>query len=399
MSRGLESLRRAEMVVVVHGGSDPGDAVRTGRRVSRQLGATYRDRRAVVLLLSNPEASPAPELVADGPPDPVPILPWSRSGQNALEAMLRAAEAFDAAACALVAADGESPTDGARHLLAPILEEGFDLVCPCYATHRFEGVLTTGIVYPLTRSVFGQRLRQPIGDELAVSRSLASHLLGEAWHGDAAHAGDRLWLVTAALSRDFRVCQSQLGSRLRHAPAADADLAASLAHVVGLLFHELRMHAPVWQRVKGSRVVKMYGDPAPPSGEAGQPHIAALLSAFQLGFQELGRLWGAVLPPQTLLALKRLTRTPEESFSFDDALWARIVYDFAVGYHLARMDRALLLRSMTPLYLGWAASFVREVRDLETPAVEARVERLCRAFEISKPYLISRWRWPDRFNP
>ena len=352
-----------------------------------------------MLLLSNPEASPAPELVADGPPDPVPILPWSRSGQNALEAMLRAAEAFDAAACALVAADGESPTDGARHLLAPILEEGFDLVCPCYATHRFEGVLTTGIVYPLTRSVFGQRLRQPIGDELAVSRSLASHLLGDAWHGDAAHAGDRLWLVTAALSRDFRVCQSQLGSRLRHAPAADADLAASLAHVVGLLFHELRMHAPVWQRVKGSRVVKMYGDPAPPSGEAGQPHIAALLSAFQLGFQELGRLWGAVLPPQTLLALKRLTRTPEESFSFDDALWARIVYDFAVGYHLARMDRALLLRSMTPLYLGWAASFVREVRDLETPAVEARVERLCRAFEISKPYLISRWRWPDRFNP
>ena len=111
-----------------------------------------------------------------------------------------------------------SPNDGARHLLAPILEEGFDLVCPCYATHRFEGVLTTGIVYPLTRSVFGQRLRQPIGDELAVSRSLASHLLGEAWHGDAAHAGDRLWLVTAALSRDFRVCQSQLGSRLRHAP-------------------------------------------------------------------------------------------------------------------------------------------------------------------------------------
>jgi len=42
---------------------------------------------------------------------------------------------------------------------------------------------------------------------------------------------------------------------------------------------------------------------------------------------------------------------------------------------------------------------VREVRDLEASAVEARVERLCRAFESSKPYLISRWRWPDRFNP
>jgi hypothetical protein len=106
-----------------------------------------------------------------------------------------------------------------------------------------------------------------------------------------------------------------------------------------------------------------------------------------------------VLPPQTLLALKRLAAMPEEAFGMDDVLWARIVYDFAVGYHLATMDRALLLRSITPLYLGWAASFVREVRDLDWVAAEARIERLCRAFEAAKPHLISRWRWPDRFNP
>jgi len=27
------------------------------------------------------------------------------------------------------------------------------------------------------------------------------------------------------------------------------------------------------------------------------------------------------------------------------------------------------------------------------------LERLCTAFENGKPYLLSRWRWPDRFNP
>jgi glucosylglycerate synthase len=100
-----------------------------------------------------------------------------------------------------------------------------------------------------------------------------------------------------------------------------------------------------------------------------------------------------------LLAVKRLASAGEEQFAVDDALWARIVYDFAVGYHLGAMDRALLLRSMTPLYLGWAAAFVRQARDLDDAAVEERVERLCRAFELAKPYLISRWRWPDRFNP
>ena len=31
--------------------------------------------------------------------------------------------------------------------------------------------------------------------------------------------------------------------------------------------------------------------------------------------------------------------------------------------------------------------------------VEARVEQLCLRYETEKPYLISRWRWPDRFSP
>ena len=70
-----------------------------------------------------------------------------------------------------------------------------------------------------------------------------------------------------------------------------------------------------------------------------------------------------------------------------------------VGYHLGTMERPLLLRSMVPLYLAWAASFVREVRDRPREDAEARIEQLCRAFETAKPHLISRWRWPDRFNP
>jgi len=31
--------------------------------------------------------------------------------------------------------------------------------------------------------------------------------------------------------------------------------------------------------------------------------------------------------------------------------------------------------------------------------VERRVQQLSMVYEAQKPYLISRWRWPDRFNP
>jgi hypothetical protein len=30
---------------------------------------------------------------------------------------------------------------------------------------------------------------------------------------------------------------------------------------------------------------------------------------------------------------------------------------------------------------------------------ERHIEAVAAAFETDKPYLVSRWRWPDRFNP
>ncbi|MGH9371982.1 MAG: hypothetical protein ACRD15_10680, partial [Vicinamibacterales bacterium] len=75
------------------------------------------------------------------------------------------------------------------------------------------------------------------------------------------------------------------------------------------------------------------------------------------------------------------------------------VYDFALGHRLRVITRDHLLRSLTPLYLGWLASFVLEVRFAPPDEAHARIERLCLAFEAEKPYLISQWRWPERFRP
>jgi hypothetical protein len=77
----------------------------------------------------------------------------------------------------------------------------------------------------------------------------------------------------------------------------------------------------------------------------------------------------------------------------------RIVYDFALAYRLRTMNRTHLLGALTPLYLGWVASHIHETRLPDALETEARAERLARAFEEGKPYLVRRWRWPDRFNP
>jgi hypothetical protein len=82
-----------------------------------------------------------------------------------------------------------------------------------------------------------------------------------------------------------------------------------------------------------------------------------------------------------------------------DDLWAGIVYDFALAYRLRTLSRAHVMGAFTPLYLGWAASWIREASALSHAEAEQRLEQMDRVWEEKKPYLLSRWRWPDRFNP
>ena len=127
-------------------------------------------------------------------------------------------------------------------------------------------------------------------------------------------------------------------------------------------------------------------------------NVDGLMESFRLGYRELREIWTWVLPPRSIVELRTLTETAAERFRFDDRLWAGIVYDFAVGYSLRVMPRDHLLRSLTPLYSGWLASFVLQMEGASLQGIEERVERVCLAFESEKRHLISRWRWPERLR-
>jgi hypothetical protein len=99
-----------------------------------------------------------------------------------------------------------------------------------------------------------------------------------------------------------------------------------------------------------------------------------------------------------MLELKRLARLTPEQFRMPDALWARIVYDFALAHRMRRMSRSHVLGALTPLYLGWVASYTQEVGAATGEEAERRLESLARAYEEQKPYFVSRWRWPERVS-
>ena len=85
-----------------------------------------------------------------------------------------------------------------------------------------------------------------------------------------------------------------------------------------------------------------------------------------------------ILPPSTLVELRRLTRQSAAAFPMLDETWARIVYDFALAHRLRTISRDQMLRAMTPIYLGWLASYAVEVENASPEMVEGKkLEHLC----------------------
>jgi glucosylglycerate synthase len=321
---------------------------------------------------------------------------------SAVHTVFELAQSLDAKACVIVEADVKSISpDWMNLLVRPVLEQGVDLVVPFYTRQKFEGTIVSGIVYPFTRALYGRRIRQPLDGEFCFSRHLVDrYLIADGWETETGRLATDTWLITEALCSAAKICQVALGAHKRGDPKDPApDLSATLGQVVGALFSEMDRNAAQWQKVRGSEPTPVLGDAPAIAADPVQVDAAKMIESFRIGHTNLSELWSAVLPPATLLELRKLSRQPPAEFRLADDVWGRIIYDFAVGYHIRVISRDHLLAALTPLYLGWVASFVLEMQTAGAAQVEARLEKLCAAFEARKPYLISRWRWPDRFNP
>jgi glucosylglycerate synthase len=319
---------------------------------------------------------------------------------NAVRAVFEAAGKLQAKACAVLDSNvrGLKP-EWTEALVRPALEDRFDFISPYYLRHKYDGLILNGIVYPLIRSLYGKRIRQPIGGDFAFSARLISHYMQAQWDREIAGAGVDAWTTTQAIAGGFRLAQVLSEPRIQSQYEPAPEVSTVLAQVLGSVFTEVNRTAPVWQRIRGSEPVPTFGVDSPPAAEPPPIDIHSMVESFRLGYQNLQDVWSIVLPPATLLQLKRMASYPDDTFRFEDAVWAKAIYDFALAYHIRVMDRDHLLRALTPLYLGWAASYVLQVSDSTADQANARIETLCRAYEAQKGYLISRWRWPDRFNP
>jgi hypothetical protein len=324
-------------------------------------------------------------------------IPWLAPAST-YQAIFGMARELGVSACVVIGFDlAALETNFLGPMLAPVLEKRCELTMPLYAMGKFDGLLNSSILAPLTRALYGKRVRFPLAPDFCISARMLPEL-EVALQRTTVQGQDLFWPATEAAMRDCGILQVHVDTR--HLPAADGvDLSTILAQTVGPLFAEMANNAPLWQRVRGSQPVEILGADVAPLADGHPADTTPMLETFHLGFRNLQEVWSLVLPPVTLLELKRLARVTVDRFHMPDELWVRIVYDFALAYRLRTLSRTHLLGALTPLYLGWVASYALEVGSASPAEAEQRLEKLARAYEDGKPYLLSRWRWPDRFNP
>ena len=332
---------------------------------------------------------------ATGPSAPIEIV------SSAYQSVFATADKLGARACCVIVSTLEQQAHGwARQLMRPLLEEDIDLVSPYFTRRTFEGLLNSSIVHPLTRCLYGNRIHNPLGPDLGVSRRLFQKLLRP--DGNARSSPSPMYplesITPTALCGNLKVGQVHVGARI-YTPTDWTNVSSLLAQVLGPVFFEIQRNAACWQRTRESTAVREFGQPIPVAHEVEAPDTSRMVESFQLAYRDLQEIWSIVLPPATLFQLTKLARLPADRFRMSDELWVRIVFDFALAHRLRTINRDHLLGSMTPLYLGWVASYVSEVKNMDPAALEQRLERLSVVYEAGRPYFISRWRWPDRFNP
>jgi len=320
---------------------------------------------------------------------------WVVGREEAYRCFFTAARQAGAPACAVVDPAVRSVTpDWMRWLLSPVLEGRAEYVAPVFLRPRYEGSLTNSLVYPLNRALYGSVVRYHTGGGYGFSGALAGlYLERDLWDGPAAAYGIESWLTTVAVAEGQAVYQAGLGEKIVEPARAGEELSTVLAQAVGSLFYFMERYQDVWEHRTGPQPMPLVGFPYRPGPDRAPINVDRMIRGFRQGLRDLLPIWEIILAPDTLSGILPLGLVEKEDFGFPVPLWAQTVYDFALAYHEKVLHQDHLLKSLTPLYLGWMASLVLRTRDGKPEDVEDAIEELCDTFARMKPYLVERWRF------
>ncbi|MGQ3684412.1 MAG: glycosyltransferase [Candidatus Loosdrechtia sp.] len=315
---------------------------------------------------------------------------------TAFRAIFEVAKLLKADATIVVDADLRSITPEWIKLLAnPIINKQAGYVSPLYLRHKYDGTITNNIVYPMTRALYGCKVRQPIGGDFGICGDLAAYYIKEdVWETDVARFGIDIWTTTTAINEGFKIVQAHLGTKVHNAKDPALDLGPMFRQVVSTLFYLMGKYESYWKKPRESTTPDTIGTPHEVSKiEPVSVNYTKLLAEFSEGFEQFDPLYEQVLEADNFNRLYEIVqifkKTGEIQFPAD--LWAKVLYDFAFTYLKWHRNRRRLVDILTPLYFGRTAAYCHEVIEKDSAEAEAVVDMQAQEFEKQKTYLLQKF--------
>jgi glycosyltransferase involved in cell wall biosynthesis len=335
-----EKVEKAEMVLCIPSYNEADSISYPVTQASKGLTKYFGGKSSVIINCDNNSPDNTKQAFLETPTEMPKIYlstpPGVKGKGNNFRNLFRKVVDLKAKAVVVVDADLKSITpEWIKHLGEPLFQ-GFAYVAPLYVRHKYDGTITNGISYPMTRALYGRRVRQPIGGDFGFSGKLGQvYLESNTWNEAVANFGIDIWMTTLAINQRVRICQSFMGRpKIHRTKDPGTHLGPMFRQVVGTIFSMMTHFAPFWTKIKYSRPTSIYGFglgevEMPPKVEV---DTANLLQKFHAGFGDYGDVWNQVLARDVHKKLLEIMDMKEAVFDFPTDLWARVLFDMAVCF-------------------------------------------------------------------
>jgi hypothetical protein len=281
-------------------------------------------------------------------------------------------------------------------LLEPILKSGACYVSPLYSRQFFDLPVTFLLSYPMFRTLFGRRLRNPNLGDMAFSGSLNEVFFNTVkWPDEDSYFS--VEITTAVLATNHGpVFQSFMGDPRvgKKRLLVDIFLGEEFSQILRTYYELMLLYPAYWQKTLRSK-------PTPITGTDLKPEIlpprqlASSPSAFHNLIQKISLesedLWKENFPDHLTL-LKEFQFSPMEKMEISIDEWVNLIYAGAVRYKdLPPEEGKALVHSMIPAFFVRLLNFKNLISALPQAQMAALIEDEARAFERMKPALLEKW--------
>ncbi len=394
-----ENIKKAAFVVAIPSYNEADSIAFPAQQADKGIQSFFGNMESVIINCDNNSNDGTKEIFlgirTDTPKIYISTEPGIKGKGNNFRNLFQKIVDLDAKGVVVVDADLKSITPKwIKHLGEPLFQD-FGYVAPLYVRHKYDGTITNSIAYPLTRSLYGRRIRQPIGGDFGFCGKLAqTYLQSDTWSDAVANFGIDIWMTAIAMNENVSVCQAFMGRPKIHRPKDPGSaLGPMFRQVVGTMFNMMIKFYPFWSNVKWSKPTAIFGFGL---GETEMPppvnvNKEILFQKFQEGFNNYSRIWEKILQKETVTKLQEVREMNQDRFEFPTHLWINILIDFAIAYRDKLCKEDELLDSLIPIYLSKTLSYVIKTDSMSIRDAEEFIEEECVQFEASKGLLIQRW--------